>query len=156
MLYKNIMVAFDGSEPSTEALVVAKDLIDEDKDTTLHIITVLAVGSLGMESTSSFDGSSSLIPDMTPYEEALQSAKEDALQDIDAALDDLLSDPRFKVVKEVIISPKAADGICKYAKDNEVDMIVMGRRGLGAFGAMLGSVSYSVLHQMKIPVVTVK
>lgn len=156
MLYKNILVAYDGSEPSTEALAVAKDLIDNDESTTLHIISVVAVGLLGIPGASSLDGTSGVIADPSPYDDALQSAQEDAMQDIDQAIDDLLSEARFKIDKKVMVASKAADGICEYAREKEVDMIVMGRRGLGAFGAILGSVSYSVLHQMKIPVVTVK
>ena len=156
MLYKNIMVAFDGSEPSTEALVVAKDLIDQDPEATLHVVNVVAVGTLGVGSNSAFDGVSGLTADASPYNDALESAKELALENINDALDDLLSEADFDIEKQVVVATKAADGICEYANDNNIDMIVMGRRGLGAFGAMLGSVSYSVLHQMKIPVVTVK
>lgn len=156
MLYKNIMVAFDGSEPSMEALVVAKDLINQDPEATLHVVTVVAVGSLGFGSNSAFDGISGLAAETSPYKDALESAKKMNLQNIDEALQELLPEANFKITREVIVAVKAAEGICKYADDNNVDMIVMGRRGLGAFGAMLGSVSYSVLHQMKIPVVTVK
>lgn len=157
MLYKNIMVAFDGSEPSTEALVVAKDLIDQDSEATLHVITVVPVGSLGLGSSYyEVTGIPNSNTDKSSYDEALEGAKEDAIQTIDAALEDLLSEADFKIEKHAIVAPKAAEGICKYANDNSVDVIVMGRRGLGAFGAMLGSVSYSVLHQMNIPVVTVK
>lgn len=157
MLYKNIMVAFDGSEPSTEALVVAKDLIDQDREATLHVITVVPVGSLGLGSSYyEVTGIQNIDTDKSSYDEALEGAKEDAIQSINEALEDLLSEADFKIEKQAIVASKAADGICKYANDNSVDMIVMGRRGLGAFGAMLGSVSYSVLHQMNIPVVTVK
>lgn len=157
MLYKNIMVAFDGSEPSTEALVVAKDLIDQDAEATLHVITVVPVGSLGLGSSYyEVTGVPNTDTDKSSYDEALEGAKEDALQSINEALDDLLSEADFKIEKHAVVASKAAEGICKYANDNSVDMIVMGRRGLGAFGAMLGSVSYSVLHQMNIPVVTVK
>lgn len=156
MLYKNIMVAFDGSEHSVEALVVAKDLINQDKDATLHIVTVVPIGSLGLSSSYDHIGLQQIFPDTSAYDEALQGAKDYAIQGIDEALEDLLDDADFKITKEAIVAAKAAEGICKYANDNNVDMIVMGRRGLGAIGAMLGSVSYSVLHQMSIPVVTVK
>lgn len=159
MLYKNIMVAYDGSDPSTEALVVAKDLIDHDPEATLHIVTIVAVGSLGIGADSTFDGlaeAQQVFPDMSAYDQALINAKELAIQSIEVIANELIPNADFKITKDAVIATKAADGICKYATDNKIDMIVMGRRGLGALGAMLGSVSYSVLHKMSIPVVTVR
>ena len=46
--------------------------------------------------------------------------------------------------------------LADYAKHHDVDLIVMGRRGLGAIRGMLGSVSYSLLRETDIPVLTVK
>ncbi len=158
MRYKNIMVAYDGSEPSKEAILVAKDLIGDDADATLHVITVVAVGSLGIDSMT-FEGASGIqqiFPDMSSYEAALKGAEELWSQNIEEAVAELLPDANFTIKKDAIVSVKAAEGICEYAKDKNIEMIVMGRRGLGAFRAMLGSVSYSVIHQMDIPVVTVK
>ncbi|TCP18994.1 nucleotide-binding universal stress UspA family protein [Scopulibacillus darangshiensis] len=47
--------------------------------------------------------------------------------------------------------------ICRYADENNYDMIVMGNRGRGAFGEIiLGSVSHKVLHLAPCPVLIVK
>ena len=46
--------------------------------------------------------------------------------------------------------------LADYAKHHDIDLIVMGRRGLGAIRGMLGSVSYSLLRETDIPVLTVK
>ena len=48
MLYKNIMVAYDGSEPSTEALVVAKDMLGDDPSATIHIVSIIPLGMAGI------------------------------------------------------------------------------------------------------------
>ncbi|RYM04601.1 universal stress protein [Sporolactobacillus sp. THM7-7] len=51
----------------------------------------------------------------------------------------------------------AAKEICDYANDTKQDMIVMGNRGLGAFGqVILGSVSNKVLNLAHCPVLIVK
>ena len=53
-------------------------------------------------------------------------------------------------------SPSAVDGIIDYASDHSCDLIVMGRRGLGAIRGLLGSVSYGVIRATTTPVLTVK
>ena len=57
---------------------------------------------------------------------------------------------------EAQLSPSPVDGISAYASEHDCDLIVMGRRGLGALRGMLGSVSYGVLRTAEIPVLTVK
>ena len=46
--------------------------------------------------------------------------------------------------------------ICDYAKENDIDCIFMGRRGLGGIRAALGSVSTAVLRNTDLPVMVVK
>ncbi|MCI9129492.1 MAG: universal stress protein [Eggerthellaceae bacterium] len=159
MLYKNIMVAYDGSEPSTEALVVAKDMIGEDADATMHIVSIIPIGAagIGLESPiQPVSGMSQVYTDMDTFNTLLDKAKADTISSIHDAVDDMLDGVKCKVEAVAYAAAKPSYGIVEYASEKSVDMIVMGRRGLGALRAMLGSVSYAVLHECDIPVVTVK
>jgi len=60
-------------------------------------------------------------------------------------------------VKEVVLSGNPADVIIGYTKENNIDKIVMGSRGLSNFtGMVLGSVSHKVLAHVNIPVTIIK
>ncbi|HEX6220227.1 MAG TPA: universal stress protein [Acidimicrobiia bacterium] len=60
---------------------------------------------------------------------------------------------RVGTTKVLIGSP--AHEICRYAEENEVDCIVMGRRGLGDVGGLLmGSVSHKVGHLTGLTLIT--
>lgn len=159
MLYKNIMVAYDGSEPSNEALVVAKDMIGDDESATMHVVSVIPIGSAGIGLDSPIQpvvGMSQVYTDMDTFNTLLDKAKEETIKNMHADIDHVLEEVACKVELAAYAAAKPAYGICEYAAEHDVDMIIMGRRGLGAFRAMLGSVSYAVLHECDIPVVTVK
>jgi nucleotide-binding universal stress UspA family protein len=55
-----------------------------------------------------------------------------------------------------IASPTPTQGILDYAEANDVDLIVMGNRGMGKLRGALGSVSYGVLHRSDVPVLIMK
>lgn len=159
MLYKNLLVAYDGSEPSQEALVVAKDLIGDVPDASMHIVSVIPLGAVGVGVESPIEPIGSvqqIFPDMETYEALLANAKESTVSGVREQLEGQLDDLRCQVTIEAVAANKPATGICEYAEDNGIDMIVMGCRGLGALRSMLGSVSYGVLHEANCPVVTVK
>ena len=171
MLYKRILVPFDGSEPSQNALEVAKKLIADDAAAVLHVLTVVPAGAVAAELRAAFErfeadeleapagpGSATplLFPDMESYERVIERAKATAMDDLNEALGERLDDVACDVQVGAVISGKAADGICDYAEANDCEIIVMGRRGLGALRGMLGSVSYAVLHEADVPVLTVK
>lgn len=159
MLYKNIMVAYDGSEPSTEALVVAKDMIGDEADATLHVVSVIPLGPAGVGIDSPVQpivGMAQGYIDAETFNTLLDNAKAETLENMHQDVDPQLEGVRCKVEYATQAAVKPATGICDYAAEHGVDMIVMGRRGLGAIRAMLGSVSYAVLHECDIPVVTVK
>ena len=62
-----------------------------------------------------------------------------------------------KEVESIIVEGNPAERIIDFAKDNRTDLIVMGSRGLGAFGGLfLGSVSHKVNHLAPCTCVTVK
>ena len=50
-----------------------------------------------------------------------------------------------------------AETIAQYAKENSIDQIVMGTRGLGAISEfVLGSVASKVIHLSSVPVTLIK
>ncbi len=59
-------------------------------------------------------------------------------------------------LKIVVKRGNPRDVICQYAADNDIDCIVMGRRGGGSIRATLGSVSTGVLRGTDLPVLVVK
>ncbi len=60
-------------------------------------------------------------------------------------------------VKSSVVIGDAAEKIVEFAKENGVDMIIMGSRGLGGIKSLfLGSVSSKVCHAAECTCVTVK
>ncbi len=159
MLYKKLLVAYDGSEPSQEALIVAKDLIGDTPDATMHILSVIPLGAVGVGVESPIEPIGSvqqIFPDIQTYEALLTSAKQSTIESVREQTENVLKDLRCHVTVDAVAASKPASGICEYAEEEKVDMIVMGCRGMGALRSVLGSVSYAVLHQADCPVVTVK
>ena len=60
------------------------------------------------------------------------------------------------VTIDVVAGTAPAEALARYADKNGCDLIVMGRRGLGAIRGMLGSVSFGLLRSTDVPVLTVK
>ena len=81
-------------------------------------------------------------------DEAKANVEEDLAADVEGLGD------RLQIAAVAATAP--ADALARYAEKNDVDLIVMGRRGLGAIRGMLGSVSFGVLRATEIPVLTVK
>jgi nucleotide-binding universal stress UspA family protein len=89
-------------------------------------------------------------------EEAIKAQKEEA---------DLLLTPYRDYLKEndvrfteiVVPGAKPGDEICKIAKQEGCDLIIMGSRGLSDFkGLVLGSVTHRVLARCHLPVFVVR
>ena len=85
---------------------------------------------------------------VTAIEGAREGVKKDLAEEIGKLGD--------RAVVDVVTFPSTARAIADFADKHDIDLIVMGRRGLGAIRGMIGSVSYSVLGQVDIPVLTVK
>lgn len=159
MLYKKILVPFDGSDPAKGALEVAKKLIADDPAAVLYVMTVVPANIIAAELESPSNpaaGTPLLFADADSYERVIANARRRAEEELREGIGDALDGVGFEVELGVAIAGKTADGIVDYANDHGVEIIVMGRRGLGALRGMLGSVSYAVLHEADIPVLTVK
>lgn len=155
--FKNILVPFDGSNHARKAYDLAKTLIGEDPDATITVLGVIPMQTqLDSSPGATIDGVPMAFVDADKYHAYVKQLHEKAekkiLEDLGDDLDDI--DARFKV--EVAAGTSPARSICEFAKEKGCDIIIMGRRGLGAVRGALGSVSFAVLRETDIPVLTVK
>lgn len=159
MLYKKILVPFDGSDPAKNALEVAKKLIGDDPEATLYIIAVIASGAIALELESPMHRKQKnpyLFPGADNYERIIQDTIGEAQKRLDAQTENLVDNVEYQVVREAFVAAKISDGIADFADRNGCEIIVMGRRGVGMLHGVVGSVSYGVLHKTDVPVLSVK
>ena len=138
-MFKNILLAFDGSDCSNKALVYARNLA-EQYGAALWLIHVFPHTSdlLGYEDFEKL---------FAKRKSAGQVVIDDALQKLDKST--------LKVHQELLEGPEA-ESILKAAKTSQADLIVMGTRGFGALkGLLIGSVSRKVIHYATCPVMVV-
>jgi nucleotide-binding universal stress UspA family protein len=133
-VYRNILVAVDGSRDSKRALSQAVALARDQKALLTLITVVPPTSGISMASAA-----------------AQSLGAEDAFNDVlrEAAA----SIPDDVGVTTVLAEGQPARRIIDRAIAGDHDLIVMGSRGLGRIaGALLGSVSHQVLHSSPVPV----
>jgi nucleotide-binding universal stress UspA family protein len=129
-MFRNILVAVDGSRPSARALEQAGDLA-RSEDGRLTLVTV---------------GTRPVIWP-SPYQAA---ATDDELEDAARAVVDeaVAKVPGDVSTAALVRLGRPADEIVRTANEGGHDVIVMGARGRGAATSLLlGSVSHGVLNQ---------
>lgn len=134
-IFDKILVAYDGSKYSERALEKAKELIDLDPEIEAHIINITAVGHSGLYNLYGVDLSK------TVFEEVEEKNKK-VIINAQELMEDYKDNCTFTQI-EGNISPT----VIQYAAKHDIDLIILGSRGLGAFqGMLLGSVSQHVLQ----------
>jgi nucleotide-binding universal stress UspA family protein len=149
-MFKHILVPIDGSTHARRAVEYGADLAAK-YDATLHLLHVIT------------NVASSRVP-----EELREYAD---LEHVEISERDMLLDVATKLVEAArerarecgidnanasIDTGNPASVIVRYCSANDIDLVVMGRRGLGDLGGlMLGSVSHKVAHLCDCPCMTV-
>lgn len=138
-MFRNILVAIDGSPDADEALGHAIDLADSEH---ARLTIFSAVPSPPPFAYSTLGGA------------ALAGLAEDARRETEqlvrAALDRV---PESVSVTSVIKADLPKQALLKQIREGGHDLVVMGSRGRGAVrSALLGSVSHHVLHHSDVPV----
>lgn len=145
-MFKRILVPVDGSEGALKALKMAVDLHKMTK-AELMLLTVFRHHSL-------LEASMSMVRPSEPenLDNVLRGhAKEVADEAKKFALEHGAEAPRAFVK-----SGQPARTIVKFSKEREIDLIVLGSRGLGDLeGYLLGSVSHKVTSLAECPVMVV-
>jgi nucleotide-binding universal stress UspA family protein len=145
-MFKNILAAVDGSDPSIHALHVAAQLAKE-QGAHLYIITsVPPLPAIAMEGFS---------PEYLPrYQEDLEEAMKKTLNQ--AAEKIKKAHPRLKITTH-LKDGRPARQITNTAEEVEADLIVLGSRGQsGILTWILGSTAREVADSCTVPVLVVK
>ena len=101
-------------------------------------------------------GSNSWTTDLYIYVKVISQRVESEREKLAETVGGLIAEFGDRAQIDAIPNLSAIEGITEYAEKNEVDLIIMGRRGLGAFRGALGSVSYGILRATDVPVLTIK
>jgi nucleotide-binding universal stress UspA family protein len=138
-MYRNILVAVDGSKESKLALADAIDLaLDSNARLTVAHVQNPAPG----------------FARSTPVGAAAVSELPEYHSKVLREMVELV--PKELPVTTLLLEGNPAHAIVKAAKKYEHDLIVIGSRGRGrATAALLGSVSHAVLHEAEVPVLVV-
>lgn len=142
-----ILVPIDGSEYSKRALELACELA-EKFDARLHLLHVILTPTKNLTLIPG-DISLTAVTPRGEIEEAGHKMMEAARQ--------IAHDHGCEKVETKVIGGPAAQRILESAKSNEVDMIVMGSRGLSDIdGLMVGRVKHKVSDLAECTCVTVR
>ena len=143
---KQILVATDFSEPSDVALAYGRELANRFGATlhVLHVVQNIYVNTLGAENYVA------VAPGLQ------QEIEEDARRRLgELVIDSDRSGPPTVPIVLTAMSP--APAIIDYAKNQGIDMIVMGTHGRGAFAHLvMGSVAERVVRLASCPVLTLR
>jgi len=143
---KNVLVATDFSEPSEAALRYGKELATRFGAAlhVLHVAPNLYASAFGAADYAT------VAPDLQ------QQVEDDARRQLrELLIESDTTGPRS--IPVVLTSTAPAWAIVEYAKDHDVDIIVMGTHGRGALAHLvMGSVAERVVRLAPCPVLTVR
>ncbi len=148
---ERILVPLDGSKVGETALRNVEDLVTKLSPTTkVEIILLQVVSDL------TFDMLTDSIAAQLPY-----SANDinNIKKSVQGYLDKIAQPLKDKgiVTSTIITEGNAAEEIIKAAQDTKADLIAMSSHGRSGFRRWaLGSITDKVLHESKIPVLTVR
>ncbi|WPP40954.1 universal stress protein [Paenibacillus hunanensis] len=139
-MYKHILIAADGSDNSVRAANEAVKLARMSTDTFIEVLLVIDPDRIRDEVLHS------------PNHEEIEFYRQERLQPVLDVLSGAELQPKLTTVKG-----EPGPTIVKYADANNVDLIVIGTRGLNALQEfVLGSVSHKVVKRAHCPVLIVK
>jgi len=142
MLYKNILVPYDGSNHSKHAFKVALDMAKK-YNSKLSMVTVL-------DTSPGYWAHSSL------WDKAMGGAKNLATKELES-FESTAKKVQVSFHSEIIESHSITKTIVSYSKSQKIDLIVLGAQGITGWDKLiLGSVTDSVAHRVRCPVLIVR
>jgi len=144
-LITKILVAVDGSEPSKNALGQA---LEHSIKWNAELLIVTVVPPI---SSVTYLGQHEYI---THYKEFLRESQKKVLDEVSSFVRNRCPDIKYETRLE---EGRPSDVIVDIARNEDVDLIIMGSRGMGGIkGLVLGSTSRSVVNSCTKPILIVK
>ncbi|MFZ2095614.1 MAG: universal stress protein [Anaerolineales bacterium] len=139
-MFKKILVAFDGSEHARKAAAIAGEFANMME---ADIWVVVAYDPL-----PSYLGKPNIQAAIDSRLDEAEAHMKDAIQDI--------GEISGSIIKEILEGP-ASEAILNVAEVREIELIIMGTRGLGSLkGLLIGSTGQKVLSHALCPVLLAK
>lgn len=138
----NILVPVDGSPASLRALDYAIKTASQTPGSSLVLLNVQNLGAIAIAGAT-------IAGDL----------QETASQASDQALGEAVekSEAAGAVFKTVVRTGQVAETIAQVAREEDIQQIVMGTRGLGSIqGLLMGSVATKVIHLADVPITLIK
>jgi nucleotide-binding universal stress UspA family protein len=159
----HVLVATDGSENAERAVRFSAQVADRRQQAEVTVIyvhllvthTPLGVSTLTPENPLQMSPVASQVETAAASEELVQAQ---AIVDRAVAeIRGLVTSPDVTVSGRVVEHTRVDEGILQAAQETQADIIVVGTRGLSALrGAIMGSVSHSLIEKATCPVLVVK
>jgi len=157
----HVLVPTDGSENAERAVRFSAQVADRRQQAEVTVVYV----HLPVHAPASL-GISVLTPEQ-PLEQAQSLVEETKTEElsqaqeiVDRAVEQirgLVTSPEVTVSGRVVVSDRVDEGILQVANETRADIIVVGTRGLSPLrGAIMGSVSHSLIEKATCPVLVVK
>ena len=138
----NILVPVDGSPASLRALDYAIKTASQTPGSSLVLLNVQNLGAIAIAGAT-----------------VAGDLQETASQASDQALGEAVekSEAAGAVFKTVVRTGQVAETIAQVAREDDIQQIVMGTRGLGSIqGLLMGSVATKVIHLADVPITLIK
>ena len=152
-MYKKILVAFDGSEPSRNALDHAVSIAVMWK-AELTILSVVPQVMMPVFPDGGLGAAPIAATHMTDYQDRMREIYAKSLREVEDDVKEAFPDLK---VSSRLLEGRPSSTIVDEAEKDGADLIVIGSRGLGGItGWILGSTSRRVVESCTKPVLVVK
>jgi nucleotide-binding universal stress UspA family protein len=152
---KKILIAVDDTKGSKNAFTLCNEIMSRMRPETIVLVYVEKFEGRSLIDEMLGDTEMSTLKkalEGTEYKEALDEKAKKVLDFYKKAL----GDRGISNVKNIIKEGHPADEILKTAKEEGVDMIMIGARGKRTSHLFMGSVSREVVNRAEVPVLVVK
>ncbi len=152
---KNVLIAVDETKGSQKALSVLEEFCECARPEQVVLLYVERFSGHSFLDEMITDAEMTTLREVIDGTEYKEAIDQKAARIIDSYKKSL-EGKGIKGIKTVVKSGHPAEEILKTAKDEKVDLIIIGSRGKRTHTVLLGSVSREIVNHAEIPVLVAK